>query len=69
MKQLQAMGHARVDEDTATHLLKNPLECHRCRKQLPNMPALKVHLGACDEACTLVDRYPNELTHEVGHAK
>ena len=63
MKQLRELGHACVDEDTAAHLLKCPLECHRCHERLANFPALKAHFGSCRGPYPEAENYPNELTH------
>ncbi|KAK2817080.1 hypothetical protein Q5P01_025271 [Channa striata] len=43
IQMLETNGRVTVKEDTS-ELLKLPLRCHMCRKELPTIPALKEHL-------------------------
>ncbi|KFM80745.1 Aprataxin, partial [Stegodyphus mimosarum] len=45
IKQLKTQGSVQlIDPETAKELLKQPLRCHVCRKELPTIPKLKDHV-------------------------
>ncbi|XP_074655094.1 aprataxin-like [Tubulanus polymorphus] len=44
MKMIETDGKVTVDTSTQEKLLKEPLRCHKCRKEMKNMPTLKSHI-------------------------
>ncbi|KAK3601332.1 hypothetical protein CHS0354_011934 [Potamilus streckersoni] len=45
---LEKNGRVELDTKKYQELLKNPLKCHVCLKDLPNMPNLKQHIKSHD---------------------
>lgn len=47
LQRLEAEGQLFIDPVAAELLLKGPMQCHRCRAPLANMPTLKQHIQGC----------------------
>lgn len=48
VKQLGQLGRVVVDNKAAAQALKEPLQCHRCKKICKNMALLKTHISLCN---------------------